>query len=196
MMNHLLPMVFKVFGAFLAIFSFAVVQDTPRKYVFRAGLVGAIAGFVYLIALELNAGDVMASFLSAFAAALVSHTFARIFKTPVTLFLVAGILLIVPGAGMYRSIHFLLEGNETQTAFYLTQTIEIAGGIALAIFVMDTLFRAFRKGDWKQNSLEYVRKPISAIARNTGLDADAVLNGTIVLDHYTTELSEEETDTK
>ena len=96
----------------------------------------------------------MASLYSAVAAAVVSHIFARVYKTPVTLFLIAGVLPTVPGNGMYQTVHYLIDGNEAMSEFYLIQTLEIAGVISLAIFVVDTFFQAFQK----QNSMKYVRK--------------------------------------
>lgn len=100
----------------------------------------------------------MASLYSAVAAAVVSHIFARVYKTPVTLFLIAGVLPTVPGNGMYQTVHYLIDGNEAMSEFYLIQTLEIAGVISLAIFVVDTFFQAFQKSEWKQNSMKYVRK--------------------------------------
>lgn len=147
----------KVLGAFLAIYSFAYLVETPKKYVLRAGLVGALGCLVYTVGVEVGGNEVLSSFLSALAVAFLSHTFARVFKAPVTLFLIAGILPTVPGTGMYYSVHYIIEGNADMTAFYLTQTMEIAGVIALAIFVTDTVFGLMMKGDWKQNSLKYVR---------------------------------------
>lgn len=147
----------RVFGAFLAIYSFAYLIETPKKYVLRAGLVGALGCLVYTIGINTGLGEVLSSFLSALSVAFLSHTFARIFKAPVTLFLIAGILPTVPGTGMYQTVHYIIEGNQKMTAYYLTQTLEIAGVIALAIFVMDTVFGLLKKGGWKQNSLKYVR---------------------------------------
>lgn len=147
----------RVFGAFLAIYSFAYLIETPKKYVLRAGLVGALGCLVYTFGMNTGLGEVLSSFLSALSVAFLSHTFARIFKAPVTLFLIAGILPTVPGTGMYQTVHYIIEGNQKMTAYYLTQTLEIAGVIALAIFVMDTVFGLLKKGGWKQNSLKYVR---------------------------------------
>ncbi|XCP84720.1 threonine/serine exporter family protein [Roseburia hominis] len=146
-----------VIGAFIAIYSFAVYIEVPKNYLLRAGLVGGIGGFTYLLSMEFQLGDVGASFLSALVAAIVAHIFARLFKAPVTLFLIPGILPTVPGAGMYRTVYYVITGNETLAGYYLIQTLEIAGGIALAIFVVDSLFRALQKGDWKQNSLTYIK---------------------------------------
>lgn len=148
-------MIIKILGAFLAIYAFALLVETPKKYLMLAGVVGAIGGAVYVLSVEIGPwGMVLASFWSAFAVAFVSHTFARIFKAPVTLFLIAGILPTVPGADMYRIVYFIIMGDAKMAGHYLVETLEIAGVIALAIFLMDSLFRVFQKG-WKQNSLKY-----------------------------------------
>ena len=91
MNSTVFEMIIRVFGAFLSIYSFAVLLQVPRRFVLQAGIVGAIGGFVYLLAIHFGRGDVMASLYSAVAAAVVSHIFARVYKTPVTLFLIAGV---------------------------------------------------------------------------------------------------------
>ena len=147
----------EVFGAFVAIYAFSFLLETPKKYVLRAAIVGALGALAYLVGVETGLGAVLSSFISALLVALLSHTFARIFKAPVTLFLVAGILPTVPGTGMYQTVHFIIEGDQQMMSYYFTQTLEIAGVIALAIFIVDTVFGLSKKGDWKQNSLKYVR---------------------------------------
>lgn len=148
----------EVLGAFIAVFWFSVLLETPPKYLIYAGCVGAIGWVAYLAAQGRGAGPVGATFVSALTIALLSHTFARILKAPVTLFLIAGILPTVPGAGMYRIVYYMIAGDRSMSSYYLSETLEIAGGIALAIFIMDTCFRVLQKGDWKQNSLIYAIK--------------------------------------
>lgn len=153
-MQHLI----QVAGAFISIFAFAVYLETPKKHLVKAGIVGAISGIVYLVGMKIWNGEVLASFAAALAVSLVSNILARKFKTPVTLFLVAGILPIVPGAGMYRTVHYILNGDDAMVSYYLTQTLEIAGAIALAVFIVDSIFRGASRGEWKQQSMKYVRK--------------------------------------
>ena len=150
---------YKVMGAFIAIFAFAIMLETPRKYLPYAGLVGAIGWFVYLIVMKENPNEILATFLSALAIAFVSQIFARIFKIPVTVFLVAGILPTVPGAGMYRIVYYFNQNDMSMAAHYLALTLELAGAIAIGIFLVDAIFRMFQKG-WKQNSLRYQEKNI------------------------------------
>lgn len=147
-------MIVKVIGAFIAISAFAVALETPKKYLWCAGTVGAVGWFVYLIVETWGADAIISSFVSASAIALLSHIFARTFKAPVTLFLIPGILPTVPGAGMYRVVYYILADDRAMSSYYLATTLEIAGVIALALFIVDGFFRLFQKG-WKQNSLKY-----------------------------------------
>lgn len=150
-------MMIEVIGAFIAIFAFAVLQETPKKYLWCAGMVGAVGWLAYLISEAAGADTILATFVSALSIALVSHIFARIFKAPVTVFLIAGILPTVPGAGMYRIVYYVLAEDRAMSSYYLVTTLELAGVIAIAIFIVDAVFRLFQKG-WKQNSLKYRKK--------------------------------------
>ena len=136
-----MTLILGIIGSFVAILGFAVLVETPKKYLLHAGSVGAIGGGVYLFCTQQGLNVVLASFLSALAIAFMSHTFARIFKAPVTVFLIAGILPTVPGAGMYRIVYYIITNDRGQCAYYLIQTLEIAGMIALAIFIVDAVFR-------------------------------------------------------
>ena len=146
-------MINKVIGAFLAIMAFAIMLETPKKYLWCAGTVGAIGWFVYLLAERQGMNTIVATFISAAVIAFVSHIFARIFKTPVTVFLIAGILPTVPGAGMYKVVYHLIQRDSQMSAHYLVTTLELAGVIALALFVVDAIFR-FTQKEWKKKELD------------------------------------------
>ena len=134
-------MIIKVIGAFLAILCFAIMLETPKKYIVFAGIVGAVGWFVFLFAEKMGASEVFATFLSALTIAFISHVFARVFKTPVTGFLIAGILPTVPGAGMYHIGYYLFQRDMDMMAYYITSVLQIAGVIAAAIFIVDGIFR-------------------------------------------------------
>lgn len=71
--------------------------------------------------------------------------FCKGLKAPVTVFLVAGILPTVPGASVYRCVYFMIQGLADLSTYHLVQTIQIAGAMALAIFIVDSLFRLVQK---------------------------------------------------
>lgn len=152
-------MIIQLLAAFFAVFFFAILLEIPKRYMISAGVVGVICWFVYLVTQFVGGGEVAATFTSAFMVAIVSHIFARIFKTPVTVFLIAGILPLVPGAGMYRIGYSMFQHDMNMAGYYITSTLQIAGAIAFALFIGDSIFRVFQKG-WKQNSLRYQEKDI------------------------------------
>ena len=131
----------KVIGAFLAIFSFAIILEIPKKYLSYAGLVGAIGWFSYLISIEGGANDILATFLSAVSIAFVSHIFARVFKTPVTIFLIPGIIPLVPGTGMYQIAFAIVKNEYYKVETYFLNTLQLAGMIALGIIIVDAVFQ-------------------------------------------------------
>lgn len=147
-------------GTFIAIVGFAVLLDTPKKYVLRAGMTGAVSGFVYLMGMECALGEVMSAFLSALTAGSVSHILAKKYKAPVIIFLLGGILPTVPGAGMYRIVYSIITGNTGMTEIYLMETLKVAGVIALAVFLSESIFKIGHRNGWKQNSLHYSRKGV------------------------------------
>ena len=94
----------------------------------------------YLIAFDWLQSVVFANFIGAFSVGIYSHVMARKMKTPVTVFLLGGILPLVPGRQIYQMVYYLIAQQNTLSANNLILTLNIAGAIALAIFLADTIF--------------------------------------------------------
>ena len=146
---NIINLVLGTVGSFIAIACFAVLLECPKKHLPYAGIIGAVGGGVYLLCMECEMGAVIASFLSALVIAFLSHTFARVLYAPVTIFLIPGILPTVPGEGMNRIVYYIMAGKNVTRAYYLVQTLEIAGMIALAIFLVGTFFKVLKQINWK-----------------------------------------------
>lgn len=138
-------MIIQTVGAFLAVVSFGLILELPKRYMLTAGFVGAVGWLVYLLVNQSARSVIAAAFFSSLVVALASHIFARAFKAPVTVFLVAGILPSVPGASIYRSVYYMIGNMPNSANYYLIETLQIAGAIAMAIFVMDSIFRLLQK---------------------------------------------------
>ena len=82
---------------------------------------------------------VFSSFISAFIVAIISAILSKIFKAVTTIFFIPGILPIVPGVAMYKMVYSIIDGNTNDIVYYLLQALLIAGGIALAIFITDSV---------------------------------------------------------
>ena len=142
-------MLLQVIGAFFSVVAFSFLLHAPRKYIIWAGFTGAIGWWLYLALLEAGFSMAMSTFLSGCLISLCGQIFARVLKTPVTIFVITGILPLVPGAGMFRIARSVIR-SDGMASYHITQTLIVAGMIALSIMVVDSIFRLFlkNKGDY------------------------------------------------
>lgn len=134
-------MIFQVLGAFLAVLGFSTVMEVPKKLLLHTSCIGAFGWLVYLLIANAGASSAVACFWSAMVISLLSHISARVWKAPVTVFLIGGILPLVPGAGMYRTAYSMMMETSQEVYQNLQETLMIAGAIAVAIFITDSVFR-------------------------------------------------------
>ena len=120
---------------------YALIFNQPRRHLIPTGLIGAAGWILYLVAVEVGYGDSFASFLSAFLVTFLSQIAARIFKDPVMVFCIPGIMPIVPGAGMYRTMRAFVTHETALAAATGYATISMAGAIALGLLAATSLFQ-------------------------------------------------------
>ncbi len=137
-------MIIRVIGALFAVICFSVLLEMPIRQLIYAGMTGAVGWLVYLL-VQKGGSVVAAAFVSSLVIALMCHILARVFKMPVTVYFVAGILPSVPGASIYRTVLYLIQGKMQLSTFYLVETLQVSGAIAVAIFIMDSLFKITQK---------------------------------------------------
>lgn len=135
-----MEMLWQCIGAFVAVAGFGTVLGVPKKLLLWAGIDGALGWMTYLVVFHSTSSVVFGSFVGAVVISTGAHVCARIFKTPVTLFLIPANMTLVPGAGMYRIVYNILKSENGMANFYLLQTLQVAGVIALAIFIVNVIF--------------------------------------------------------
>lgn len=91
-----------------------------------------------------------AAFFAALAVAAYSHVRAKICRCPVTVFLICGIIPLVPGGGIFWTAYYIVTEQlrmAAATGFVaLKVTIAIAGGIILASGIINKLFIRKKNG--------------------------------------------------
>lgn len=132
-------MIIQFIAAFIAVFCFSITLEIPKKFTLLVGGIGAIGWIVYLIIVAIGYSAILASFVSALSVAIISVIFSKIFHAVTTIFFIPGILPIVPGLAMYRTVYAMIQNNVNGISYYLMQTVLIAGGIALAIFITESI---------------------------------------------------------
>lgn len=138
--------------SFLTAFCFAFVYDAPKRLFVPAGLCGACGYIVYYIAtVLLNVDSIYASLLGSFTLGILSHIMARLVKSPVILFMIPGIIPLVPGSIFFKAAQKLLTLDFVQASDIFIRATLIAGAIAVGLLFSDQIAKSF------------IRKPVQII---------------------------------
>ena len=125
--------------AFVAVYFIAITLEAPKRTLSYGALAGSLGWGVYLVGLSFL--DIVgATFLSSLFIAWIAHLFARFLKTPVTIYFIPAFIALVPGAGVYQSVYAFINKEYAEAQQHLVLTLQISGAIALAIFIVDSLF--------------------------------------------------------
>lgn len=136
-------------SAFLASLGFGFLFNIKGRNLWLAGVVGAIGGICYKVALYCGCSELLSNFYGALGLSLGSEVLARECKTPVTTFLVCALIPLVPGGGMYRTMLEAIHGNAQKTLSVGLETLSIAGVLALGILLVSTIMRAYYQEKYK-----------------------------------------------
>ncbi len=166
-------MIIQIIAAFIAVFTIATVQGVPKRFLVWSGLNSAVSWFVYLVCQDATFSVAISTLVSTLAVALISHILARVFKSPVTVFLIPGILPLVPGVNTYRIVYYLIQEDSSNATFYFYLTLQIAGMIAIGIFIIDTIFRIMFNVS-KNKQLRLLRQVIRPIEMRNESTMDTV----------------------
>lgn len=127
--------------AALASVAFAFIFELRRwQHIVAAGFTGAMSWFVYLL-LDGVMGDIGCNFAATVTVALLSEIFARLLKAPATVFLIIGIVPLVPGGGLYYTMDALIDGDMALFAQKGIQAAGIAGAIAAGSSLVSSVAR-------------------------------------------------------
>ncbi len=122
-------------AAFVGTVGFSALFGAPRRFYLYCGLAG-VAGWAVYLFVSTGHSVVGAAFFAALTVAAISHVMARLRHCPVTVFLICGIIPLVPGGGIFWTAYYLVTDQlrmAAETGFVaLKVTIAIAGGIILA----------------------------------------------------------------
>ena len=146
--------------AFIATLAFAVVFNVPVRYLLPGALVGAIGWQIF----RSFGGANTAVFFASMGIGLLAEGGARMFRVPVLIIAVPGIIPLVPGAGAYSTMLALVKGNSIEALTKGTETLFAAGAIAVGVALATVPLRLVRKGGER-----HIRK--TAQIRITSIDS-------------------------
>ncbi len=135
--------------SFLATLAYAVLLNVPKQYYTACGITGMAGWLLYLAMCQVTT-VALASFVGTLAVVLISRIFTVRKKCPITIFLVSGIIPLVPGAGIYYTAYYLVTGQMSLAAVKGLEAVKIAFAIVLGIiFVVSIPRDAFQIRYWR-----------------------------------------------
>ena len=144
--------------SFSATFGFCIAFNIRGKKIFFAALGGAISWFFYSLPLQMGLSEISSLLLSSIIFSIYSEVLARIFKTPVTTFVVCALIPLVPGSGMYYTMREAISGNISKSLELGLNTIASAGTLALGVLFVSTLTRLILSAKRKKEMKKYAQK--------------------------------------
>ena len=128
----------------LACIGFAILFNVHDLGLPLSALGATLTWAVYLIAMEATGNLYVANFWAAGAATAYSEIVARIRKCPASSYLVVSLFPLLPGAGIYYTMGYALEGSVNQAVHKGLETAAVAGVMAVGILLVSTAARASR----------------------------------------------------
>jgi len=110
---------------------------------------GCLTWAIYLLTIDTTGNVFVANFWATAFAAAYAEVMARIRKYPATSYLVVSLFPLLPGAGIYYTMCYALEGSMTLALHKGLQTAAIAGVMAVGILLISTAVRA--SSIWRAN---------------------------------------------
>lgn len=132
--------IIQIVCAFITAGGFMVFFNVRGVNVWLGALLGAVSWAVYLAFRGMFDTDVMQYFFGGAALSIGAEIFARLKKTPITVYIIAGIIPLVPGSTIYYAMKHFLLGEMPQFGEKMVYMIKIGGAIALGILMAHALF--------------------------------------------------------
>lgn len=128
-------MIADIIAIFLFTVSFAILFSVPKEEWLFCGITGMLGWIFY----SLLTDAIIAVFVAAAVVTATSRFLASKRKMPLTLFLISGIIPLVPGAGVYATMFNVIQGAPVAAAFSGISTFRDAGVIGLGIMLVLSL---------------------------------------------------------
>ena len=121
---------------FIGTIGYAVLFNIPKKFYLCCGFTGAAGWLIYHAVVSMNASAVTASFFGTLAVVLTSRVMSVRKKCPIIIFLVSGILPLVPGAGIYYTVYYMVTNQLAEAVLRGMESVKTAFAIVLGIVLV------------------------------------------------------------
>lgn len=141
--------------SYLSAVGFAMFFSCPKRSIGLSSLAGAIGFVIYIIIGDYTGGVFLPAFLGAYFTGILGEIFARKCHMPAILFIVPGIINLVPGKGIYSTLFNFVDGQKTLAIANLFNTLAVASAISFGILLASVSSKSLRGFKFRKPSKKY-----------------------------------------
>jgi len=128
----------------IAILGFSIRSNIRGSILIFTSLGGALSWGFYLLVLDWTSSLLLSIFLSTCIVCIYGELMAKVYKVPVSVFVICAIIPLVPGSGLYYSMIAYIGGKSMEALRLMGQTLMIAGTISVSIALISSLANMFK----------------------------------------------------
>lgn len=125
--------------SFISSAGFGILFNAPKKVLLQCGFNGMAGWIVYYLLVENGVDAVPATIVGAILVAMISRGFSKLYKTPIIIFNVSGIIPLVPGGMAYNAMRSFVQNDYLNAVQYSAKVMLLAGGIAMGLMFSEVL---------------------------------------------------------
>lgn len=125
--------------SFVASTLFGMIFNVPPRLLPHSGFVGMSGWAAYTFAVRSSVDSVIATFIAAFFVAFLSNAFARRYRAPATIFIVPGILTLVPGGTAFEAMRHVVMNDYNAAIPLAAKAFMISGAIAMGLIFSEVV---------------------------------------------------------
>jgi uncharacterized membrane protein YjjP (DUF1212 family) len=136
--------VMQIISSAVGTLGFSLFFHVRNRRLLPAVVGGALTISVYLLCAHGSANQLVCFMASAVFAGVYAEIAARLLRAPVTVFLVPGLVPLLPGGALYYAMAALVQGDSATGLRYAMQTTQAAIGIAVGALFSSLLVLCFQ----------------------------------------------------
>ncbi|GGG73312.1 threonine/serine exporter family protein [Paenibacillus radicis (ex Gao et al. 2016)] len=131
--------------SFIASAAFGLIFNVPKRMLLQCGSVGMAGWFMYMCCVQLGVDVVPSTLIAVVVVTVISQLFARMYKTPIIVFNVSGIIPLVPGGIAYDAMRNVVENNYNAALELGFRAFMLSGTIAIGLVLSEVVNQLLRK---------------------------------------------------
>jgi uncharacterized membrane protein YjjB (DUF3815 family) len=131
--------------SFIASAAFGILFNVPKGTLLQCGFVGMFGWLLYISFMKVPVNPILATMIASFFVAVTSQFFAKIYKTPIIVFSVSGIIPLVPGGLAYDAMRNVVENQYDLAVQMAAKAFMLSGAIAMGLVFSEVINHIIRK---------------------------------------------------